>query len=198
MSELDLTDASLVARCINRDRWAWHKFVERFSNLVFWAIKNKLKQSRYFYNQQDIEDIFQNVFISLWEKEKLRQVINRKDISAWLVILAVNCTYNYFRNKREVLFDKEVTPEDKNAAPSKMDVTVKQGTLSILLEETITSLPAREQIILKLNYLYDKTHLQISQILKIPANTVSSVIKRTKETLQKKLKGNNREDGRQY
>ena len=193
MSELDVSDASLVARCINRDRLAWHKFVERFSSLVFWAIKNKLKQGRYFYNQQDIEDIFQNVFISLWEKEKLRQVINREDICAWLTILAVNCTYNYFRNKREVLFHKEAAPEDKNAAS-----TFKQGKLNIILEETIAKLPAREQIILKLNYFYDKTHLQIGQILKIPTNTVSSVIKRTKETLQKKLKENNREDGRQY
>lgn len=184
----DLNDLSLVLRCINGDKSAWDRFVERFSPLVFWAIKRRLRQAGYPCNQQDIEDIFQNVFCLLWEKDKLRQIKNRENISTWLVMVAANCTHNYFRNKREILSDKELLAEKAAVFDCPTANKLEQERIENTINDVFTYLPPRELIILKLNYFYNKTHQEISQILRMPASTVSSIIKRGKEKLRVKLK----------
>lgn len=167
-------DSSLVARCIKRDRPSWNKFVEHYSGLVFWAIKDKLNNSGYPYKQQDIEDIFQDVFVLLWEKGKLQQVKNRENISAWLAMVAANCAHNYFRNIRETLPNKgnlqETAPADYQ-----ISLTLEQERSEGLIEKALRMLTPRELIILKLSYFYNKTHQEISQILKMPTNTISTV-----------------------
>ncbi|MBL7092122.1 MAG: sigma-70 family RNA polymerase sigma factor [Candidatus Omnitrophica bacterium] len=183
----DLSNSSLVARCINRDRLAWDKFVERFSPLVFWAIKDRLGQARYRGNREDIEDIFQNVFVLLWEKGKLKQVKDREKLSGWLAMVAANCVYNYFRNKRESLPGKELLPEKTASLDCPAAGTIEQERLHDIIKEGLNCLSAREVIILKLNYFYNKTHQEIGRILKMPANTVSSIIKRTKEKIKEEL-----------
>ena len=184
----DSSDSSLVARCINRDRLAWDKFVERFSPLVFWAIKDRLSQARYPGNREDIEDIFQNVFVLLWEKGKLKQVKDREKLSGWLAMVAVNCVHNYFRNKREGPLGKELFPENTVSLDYAAANTPAQEKLHDIIKEGLDCLSARELIILKLNYFYNKTHQEIGRILKMPANTVSSIIKRTKEKIKEELK----------
>lgn len=174
----DLNDQSLVLRCINGDRLAWNGFVERFSRLVLWAIREKLKYTNFHYAQQDVEDIFQNVFCLLWEKGKLQQIRNREKVSGWLAMVAANCALNYFRNKKEEVGREELLLEKAQSG----DCTVADT-----FDEVCNLLSPRERIILKLNYLYDKTHQEIGQILKMPTNTVSSLIKRTKERLKEKL-----------
>ena len=190
----DSSIPSLVARCINHDRLAWNKFVERFSPLVFWSIKNSLTRDGYPYNWQDIEDIFQNVFCLLWEKGKLQQIRDRESISAWLAMVAVNCAFNYFRNKREGPLGKELLPEKTASLDCVADNTPVQERLQDIIKEGLNCLSAREVIILKLNYFYNKTHQEIGRILKMPANTVSSIIKRTKEKIKEELKKQDREN----
>ncbi len=184
----DLDDQSLVARCIYGDKVAWDKFVERFSQLILWAIKERLRRANFRHTQQDIEDIFQNVFILLWEKEKLQQIRNRENVSGWLVMVAANCAVNYCRNKREGTFRKEFSLEKVHSSDCSAGEVIDQQKLHSILERIFSCLPVRERIILKLNYFYDKTHLDIGKILKMPANTVSSIIKRTKEKLGAELK----------
>jgi len=187
-----LSDSSLVARCIKRDRLAWNKFVEQFSPLVFWAIKDKLSCAGYAFNRQDIEDIFQNVFVVLWEKGKLKQIRDHQKISAWLVMVAANSVHNFFRNKRETLARGELLPDEIASADCGAAETINQEKSSNMIEGVLNFLSARERIILKLNYLYDKTHQEIGRILKMPTNTVSSVIKRSKERLRVQLKKQDR------
>jgi len=183
----DLSNSSLVARCINGDRPAWDKFVERFSPLVFWAIKDTLGQARYSGNREDIKDIFQNVFVLLWEKGKLKQVKDREKLSGWLAMVAANCVYNYFRNKREALPGKELLPEKTASLDCPASRALEQERLHDIIKEGLNCIPARELIILKLNYFYNKTHEEIGRILKMPANTVSSIIKRAKEKIKEEL-----------
>ena len=190
----DLNDQSLVLRCINGDKIAWNGFVERFSRLVLWAIKGRLRHTNFHYAQQDVEDIFQNVFCLLWEKEKLQQIRNKENISAWLAMVAANCAVNYFRNKREGLFRKELSPEKIHSSDCSANEIIDQKKLHSLLEQTLSCLSARERIILKLNYLYDKTHQEIGKILKMPANTISSIIKRAKQRMKEELNRQGWED----
>lgn len=183
-----LSDANLVVRCIRGEKSAWEEFVGRFSDVIFWAIKKKLNCINHHYNQQDIEDIFQDVFILLWSKGKLRQIKDRVSISGWLVMVAANCTVDYLRSKRIWLARSETLTDKADFADYTASESIDREKTAKLLDEVLQALPAREVIVLKLNYLYDKTHQQIAGILKIPQNSVSSIIKRTKERLRQGLK----------
>lgn len=184
----NLSNQSLVIQCIKGNKRSWHQFVERFAQLVLWSIKQKLRQLNFYYQEQDIEDIFQDVFVLLWEKGKLRQIKNREKLSGWLAMVAANCAINYFRNKSERLAEPENDLEKIATVSFNSSENIKQNNLHLILTELLKSLPCRERIILQLNYLYKKTHREISQILKIPENTVSSVVKRTKERLKNEFK----------
>ncbi|MBN2096871.1 MAG: sigma-70 family RNA polymerase sigma factor [Candidatus Omnitrophica bacterium] len=175
-----LNNRALLRRCIKSDKAAWDEFVQRFSKLVYWAIRKKLSQIPYHYSQPDIEDIFQNIFVLLWEKGKLRQIKNRDNISAWIVMVAANCVRNYFRNKRDEFVD--IGSFDCSSGEK-----LEQKQLNDILGEALSHLSARERIVLKLNYLHQKTHQEIAAILKMPTNTVSSLVKRAKEKLRQKL-----------
>lgn len=185
-----LNNSSLVTRCINRDRLAWNKFVERFSPIIFWAIKKGLARFGFSYTRQDTEDIFQNVFVLLWEKEKLQQIRSRESITSWLAIVAVNCACNFFRKKGERPLKDGFQPE-RLASPDCGKTGIAQansGNIDAILEHAFNYLSSREVIILKLNYLHNKTHQEIANLLNMPANSVSSIIKRTREKLKEKLK----------
>ena len=183
-----LTNSALVERCIKGDRLIWDKFVERFSGLIFWAIKERLNRSNLYYNQQDIEDIFQNVFVLLWQKDKLRQIRNREKISGWLSIVSANCAINYFRKKKEKHFNNKTLNEQSIRLGCSTNCSIINGydqeMKNAVLDMAIKSLSARERIILKLNYLHGKTHQEIAKILKTPTNTISSIIKRSKGKLK--------------
>jgi len=176
--------SSLVADCIRRDQLAWNKFVERFSSVVLWAIRDRLRNSGCSYTQQDVEDIFQDVFCLLWEKGKLEQIKDREAISAWLAMVAASCANNFFRNKREALSADGVLPEEKVAGKHSLADDFEQKESQQKIEKILGSLSAREVIVLKLNYYYDKTHQEIGRILKIPTNTVSSIVNRAKQKLK--------------
>jgi RNA polymerase sigma-70 factor (ECF subfamily) len=185
MQELDIQ--TLVESCIKGKRTAWNRFVEQFSAVVFWAIKERLKRTNYHYSQQDVEDIFQNVFTLLWEKKKLAQIRYRRNIKNWLIMVAANCTINYFRSKRNTCSELEFLSPAPYSVDCNISYTVDQERLNRTLECILHELPKRELIIIKLSYLHNKTHQEISQLLRIPQNTISSIIKRTKEKLKEKL-----------
>ncbi len=183
----DLSEQSLLAACINGNRAAWSQFVERFSQLVFWAIRKRISRTNYQCRPQDLEDIFQNVFALIWEKQKLRQIKQRGNVASWLAIVAANCAVNYFRKKQEHLTEEGLLPEQAQHSYCEQDADCDQEKLHNILKELLDSLVAQERIILKLNYLYDKTHQEIARLLKMPENTVSSIIKRTKQRLRERL-----------
>ena len=184
----DLNVQTLVKRCINGERLSWDKFVERYSRLIYWAIRKALKRTNYQHSQQDLEDIFQNVFILLWKDGKLKQVRDREKISGWLAMVAANCARNFFRNKTIELKEEEFTPEKIATSDFSSSQLFGQERRYQLLEGALAALLPRERVILKLCFFHEKTHNEIGRILRMPANTVSSIIKRAKESLRERLR----------
>lgn len=140
------------------------------------------------HNQQDLKDIFQDVWVLLWEGEKLRQVKDGGSVSGWLAMVAANSARNYFRKTKETLLRKGSVLEKVESSDCNVSEVLQHKETTAALEGVFTYLPARERIILRLSCCYDKTHQEIAKILKMPPNTISSIIKRTKEKLKEELK----------
>ncbi len=61
-----VTDGELIDRCCRKDASAWSEFVGRFSRVILWAIRDRLRRWGYHYGEQDVEDIYQEIMISFW------------------------------------------------------------------------------------------------------------------------------------
>lgn len=193
-----MSDKELITRCIQKDPIAWNEFVRRYSGLVYWAVENRLKKWDYLYKPEEVEEIHQNVFLSLWQKNKLEQLKDHDRISAWLIIVSGNEAVNYFRIQRFqlppgaisiyeelIIKDKAVTLADM--LPFSQKNALLEEERENIISAEIEALAPKEKIILKLHMLYGKKYREIAKMLNTPLGTVCTMLKNIKIRLKRSL-----------
>lgn len=199
------TAGELIKGCINKDKRAWDIFVERYSKVVYWAIRDRLKRFGYNFEDEDVNDIHQDVFIVLWAGNKLAQLKDGDKVAGWLAMVAGNAAIDYFRRmKRQspqnsISIYEEIYKNDDGEAKTLEEVLTSKGAgpdreaqlndAREVLESAIESLKPKERMAAKLNLLHGMKHNEIADTLKLPVNTVSTTIARAKEELKQRLKG---------
>jgi len=190
----------LVRLCLRKDPLAWEAFVKRYANLVFWAVERSFTRCRFPFRHEDLEDTFQQVFSHLWERG-LKGARGVERLEGWLAIVSYRIALDVVRRERKrgktVSFEERVTQgegaerrmgeflSDRRKNPRE----VLEGKFrEDAVKEILDTLSEKESSVLRLNLLEEKTHSEISELLKIPIGTVSSLIKRTKEELALLLK----------
>jgi len=188
----------LVARCVRRDRKAWTEFVREYEGLVKRAVWYKINRMNSKALRSEADDIVQEVFLKLWEDNKLTSVRDTSKLKGWLVIVAINKTINYAtrrwnkekwtRSLEEKLVDEELTLEDvipaKGNDPAKL-LELKELTERALHE--ISTLKIRDRKILNLS-LGGKRHTDIAEKMSMPVNTVATIISRAKGKVREGMK----------
>ena len=191
-------DRYLVEACVKRDLLAWARFVKKYSTLVSSSIENRVKRYGFPLPHQDIEDIRQDVFASIWKDGKLAGIAKCDSLPYWLAIVAGNAAMMHLRKKhvREAsatlpLFDDsrmkelfDTIPSGTASPPDELD----RNKLSEKIDKAIASLPPKEKLIIKLHLVHNKKYHEIASILRLPGGTISNYIKRAKEKLRKRLK----------
>jgi RNA polymerase sigma-70 factor (ECF subfamily) len=187
------SNSKIVRLCIEGNPRGWEKFIERFSGLLLWALNDRLAKSNFRVQEQEIEDILQELLISIWRENKLAQIKDVKKIKSWLCIVAQRRAIDYIRKKRanEVsIFDpkeglalKDTLPAD---GPGPLEEYIAQETHQAVAS-AIERLAPREKIIIELNLLYGKKYREIAQILRLPVGSVATIIMRAKEKIKTSL-----------
>ena len=192
----------LLRKCLNKDRHAWDKFVRRYTTLVIKGIKYKLKKLGLNLSKHEISDISQEVFLLIWEKDKLRNLKNINSIKAWLVIVAINVTFNYCKknifqySKNTFSLDAALSSENpeltlESTLPSSNNSTAnifRKNKFKDIVDKHLSEFKPRQQLILRLNLYENRTQKDISRIMNLPEGTVAASIKRGKDQLKKLLK----------
>lgn len=193
-----MTTEQLVARCVRRDRKAWTEFVREYEGLVRRAVWYKINRMNSKALRSESDDIVQEVFLKLWEDNKLASVRDISKLKGWLVIVAINKTINYAtrrwnkekrtRSLDESFSDSEFTLED--VIPAKGNDPAKGLELKELTEralEEISTLEKRDRKILNLS-LGGRRHTDIAEKMEMPVNTVATIISRAKEKVRGRMK----------
>jgi RNA polymerase sigma-70 factor (ECF subfamily) len=188
-------DERLIEGCIRKEIAAWSLFVKRYSSLISFSITNRLGKYGFKLPSQEIEDIRQNVFTSIWKGNKLSAVKNRRHVSYWLAVVAGNAAMEYMRTvraaeapAREISLDeKELQELIPSAAETPREACFRNDLQSNIIA-SINALPRKEKLVMKLHLLYGKRYHEIADILTLPRGTVSSYIKRAREKLRQSLK----------
>lgn len=196
-----MNNSTLLTKCKERDLAAWGLFVRRMSPLVKRSIFYKLRNLGLSRRKDIADDIHQEIFYTLWEKEKLKTVRDARALEGWIAIVSMNATSNWckkniFRQESScVSFEKVLFRGQENIklgdilSSEKFDTAekLKNNEIRRLLEKEIELLPRQQKLALKFNLHDGLKHREIANIMNVPINTVSTLIKRSKDTLSKKI-----------
>ncbi|MFH1519374.1 MAG: sigma-70 family RNA polymerase sigma factor [Candidatus Omnitrophota bacterium] len=180
-----MNELQLISYCLKKDKKAWDIFVQKYSRLIYWAIRKRLTASGFSFNQDDINCIFQEVFLSILQGDKLLQLKDIKTIASWLAVTASNKTVDFMR--RKIKQDQKLVIEMPVLKNDKFEEELYKRDLLNLLGNIMDTLPVKEKIAISLNLIEGRTHKEIAEITAMPVNSVSTIIARTKEKVKKGL-----------
>ncbi len=190
-------DSDLLRECLGGSRDAWHRFVERFSKLIYHSINKTLQSYACNLQQEDIEDIFNGIFLSIIENnyKKLRQFEGKKGctLSSWIRLITIRHTIDFLRGQKEyVSIDSETdfrpmveTIKDNN--PS-VEYYLQLSQTEMMLKKSIEALPSPDRLFMELYYGKELPPEEIAVIMNVSVGTIYSKKNRIREKLEKSLK----------
>jgi len=198
----ELSNRELIALCCQKDRSAWSLFVNRFSRVILWAIRDRLKRWNYPFSEQDVEDIYQEILISFWKKGKLNRIKKKDRIVAWLIMVSGNAAVDYFRLKKDYPVRTAVSlfaghnpgtaeglglGDVLGTSAGNPGEVLSHQELSQIVDAVIASLPPGQRSVVTLNFLYGRRQREIARTLNLSTNTVATIIGRTRRRLKQEL-----------
>jgi len=192
--------AELIKKCSEKDSKAWNEFVRRYMGIVTRAVRYKLGNLGASYAKADVHDIVQEIFLVIWEKDRLSGIKSAESVRGWLAIVSINftvhyCRKNIFKNgNRCIPLDSPCNEETgeltlRSIIPSSSDVLeeLKANDLSQIINSEISKLAHKQQLALKLNIFDGMKQKEIAAIMNIPEGTVAILISRGKKYLRNAL-----------
>ena len=102
-----MSDLEFVQGCVKGDKQSWNEFLARYSRLIYHYIYNVLKTKGYHYSQEDVSDIYQDIFRLLiqdnYKKLSSYKAKNGCSLASWLRQVTINCTLDYLRKLKNTL-----------------------------------------------------------------------------------------------
>ncbi len=138
------------------------------------------------FREEEAEDVLQEVFVKTYYN--LRDFDSRLKFSSWIYRIAHNETISALRKKKvrpaELLDD-----ESWLKIATKLDVQefVENVLLHEQIKHIIDRIDEKYRDVLILRFLEEKDYAEISDILKKPVNTVSTLINRARKIFKKEF-----------
>ncbi|MBF0215521.1 MAG: sigma-70 family RNA polymerase sigma factor [Candidatus Omnitrophica bacterium] len=200
----------LIRKCLEKDSGAWDEFVRKYQSLVHRSVNYKLRALNVRTGACEFKDIAQDIFLKIWESQKLRDIKDIKCLPSWLAIVSINFTANYCRTKRFGIINKAVSFDDEidikgstvrlsSIIPDKqrnINSFIENKELLEIMKKEINSFSLKKQLVLKFHLYENKKHKEISRVMNLPRNTVTTMINRAKGQLSERLNGYLKESGK--
>jgi RNA polymerase sigma-70 factor (ECF subfamily) len=183
-----ISDEKLVEIIREKNQELFEQIVARYQNKIYSYI------SRLIGNREEAEDLTQEVFVKVF-KNLYGFDIKRK-FSSWIYRIAHNEAVNYIKKKS---YFKILSIEQNEFLQNTMSTTenlveniIKKENAK-KIRELLGKLSFKYKEVLVLRYLEEKSYDEISDILRMPVNTVGTLINRAKGQLEKIVKKENLE-----
>ena len=187
------SDRELVERIMIGDRSARGQFVARFERLIH-SVLHDLRLPI-----QEHEDLFQEVFVHLWEQDcgRLRQWQGRGRgrLSSFLRVLVMRLVYDALRSRPAPtlsLQDPEQSGteaassglEDPSPGPEAIVITAEQRCAIQLVIETLSP---RDAELIRRRYYHEQSYKEIASGMGITTDNVGVSLNRAEQRLQSRL-----------
>lgn len=131
---------------------------------------------RYVKNSIDTDDVFSEVFLAYFKKERTFE--SEEHRKAWLIRVTINCAKDLLAQRAQVQQLCEETVSDQ---------TVRDTDTYMDLRKAIEQLRPEYREVIKLYYLDDLSVKEITQILNKNENTIKTQLFRAREILKSAL-----------
>ncbi len=194
-------DSELVAGCVRQDRTALEQLVMKFSDPVYRSIQYTCKARNIPYSIQDLEDMHNSVFLSLFENrcKKLSQFKGKNGCSlhTWIRLITVRAVIDHLRKQgkdavshRHEGIETELLNNIRGDSPDVLEEIDKKESIA-LIQKGMRQLPPRETLFLKLFFQDNLTIYEIAQIMNITEENAYSIkhraIKRLREAVWREV-----------
>jgi len=107
-----MDDLAFVQLCVKGDKRVWDEFIDKYSRLIYNYIYSVLKIKGSTFTQGNINDLFQEIILSLvkdnFKKLSSFKARNGCSLASWLRQVTVNFTIDYLRRlKPSISIDEE-------------------------------------------------------------------------------------------
>ncbi len=187
----------LLSECVSGNKEAWDTFVTNYSKPIYFSINKTLKLHNHSLPQDDVDDLFNSVFVSLLDNnyKKLRQFEGREGctLSSWVRLITINITIDFLRGQKQHIpidddsDDKQPLAERLPDRNTSFEEHLDQAETTRALREAIEELPESDRLFMDLFYEKELPPEEIATIMNVSVNTVYSRKNRVREKLQKIL-----------
>jgi len=180
MNPSNLTDEQLVETIRERDQELYSEIIKRYQTKLSHYLR------KFIYDLDELEDVLQVVFIKAYRN--LYGFNVNKKFSSWIYRIAHNEAINYLKKNSK----GQISLEEVEYKIIDEKINLHDDIDKILLKKKVEkylsdiSLKYREPLILF--YFEQKSYREISDILRVPKNTVGTLISRGKQMLKENLK----------
>ncbi len=193
-------DLEFIQRCVKGDKHYWNDFIDKYSRLIYNYIHSVLRTKGSNLTQENINDLFQEIFLSLikdnFKKLNSFKAKNGCSLASWLRQVAINFTIDYMRKlKPLVSLDEEISNGFTLAeilfsgAPSVKDTLTQEEKLSGLTD-CIGKLGNDEKYFLELQFNRNFSLNELKDYFKVSRGAVdmrkSRIVERLRECFKEK------------
>ncbi len=135
---------------------------------------------------EEADELVQNTFITIWQKaDQFNQ--DKSNASTWIFTIARNKKIDSFRKnkKEEVNIDDIFSLSD---ITQNIESNLNEKEQTTIIKNALSKLPSKQAEVIKMAYLQDKTHQNISDEKNISIGTVKSRIRLGLGKLKKYLR----------
>jgi RNA polymerase sigma factor (sigma-70 family) len=184
--------AELIRGCLDGRKSSWDSFVDRYSRLVYWSVWKILKNQNDPVKVELCREIFQDFFEKALERKYLERLLSAKNLRNYIQSMVCHLTFDRLRHvSRQGRLESPIESLDLEtsevgAGPDMREVVAGEEIKGVL-NVALGALSAKEKSCVELCYLDGRTHREIGLLLNMPQDTVSTVLRRSKERLKKAL-----------
>ena len=174
----------LVKRLQNGDKAAAREFYARYANSLAGVCM------RYIADEEDLKDVLQNALVHIFSHIAEFEYRGAGSLKAWAKRVVVNESLKFLRTakRQELLLLEQDTPEESEPeAPQIEDISPE------VLHQMVSQLPTNYRTALNLYAFENKSHKEIAELLGIKEKSSSSLLRRAKDLLAKKIKEYNKQ-----
>jgi RNA polymerase sigma-70 factor, ECF subfamily len=185
---METDDEQLIGNYRDGDEKALEQLISKYLKTVYVFI------FRLTNSQAEATDLTQDTFVKVWKN--FDKYDSRQNFKTWLLSIARNTTYDWFRRKKTLNFSTLDWEEEGSFADNLPDSELlpdrifEQKELAALLSSALNQIPLDQRSILVLHLEDGLTFEEIAKIVNKPMNTVKSQYRRALPILRKFLVDN--------
>ncbi|MGA1824299.1 MAG: RNA polymerase sigma factor, partial [bacterium] len=158
---------------VKRDKKAWDLFVEKYGNIIYSYINRTLKRYHYSFQNDEIEEIFDRIFVALLDREcrRLRNFRgeNERSFVAYLREISFHLTIDFLREQKSFVDLEEI---QYRIADDDKYRKIEIKDLKKLINELKEGLSDRHHYLFKLIYEEDLSLSNVAEIMALKINAV--------------------------